>query len=50
MLSAPALFLNSLAVGALRGFLDTQTPLYVVLATFLIDYRQDKEVCFPLVW
>lgn len=37
-MSAPALLLSALAVGALRGFLDTTTPLAVGMLTLLIDY------------
>lgn len=43
MLSAPAILLNALAVGALRGFLDTTTPLYVVPAAFLLDYSLQPQ-------
>ena len=42
-LSAPAVLLNALAVGALRGFLDTTTPVFVVLAAFLLDYSLQPQ-------
>lgn len=38
-LGVPAVLLNALAVGALRGFLDTTTPLFVVTAAFLLVRR-----------
>ncbi|GAB5029858.1 multidrug resistance protein norm [Nannochloropsis oceanica] len=42
-LSVPAVLLNALAVGALRGCLDTTTPLLVVTTAFLLDYFIQPE-------
>ena len=46
---APAIILNAICIGALRGFLDTTTPLLVTLAAFFIDYSLAPEVFFPQI-
>ncbi|EWM28960.1 hypothetical protein Naga_100308g6 [Nannochloropsis gaditana] len=39
----PAVLFNALAMGALRGFLDTTTPLLVITAAFILDYACPAE-------
>lgn len=40
----PAVLFNALAMGALRGFLDTTTPLLVITAAFiLVRFGREEE-------
>jgi len=45
----PAIILNAIFIGALRGFLDTTTPLLITLLAFIIDYSLTPEVFFPQI-
>lgn len=43
----PALMLMAVSNGALRGYLDTTTPLVVAAIAFVVDYSVDPEVIYP---
>lgn len=43
----PALMLVAVSNGALRGYLDTTTPLIVAAIAFIVDYSVDPEVVYP---
>lgn len=44
---APAVTLVAVANGALRGYLDTTTPLIVAGVAFIVDYSVDPELVYP---
>lgn len=43
----PALMLVAVSNGALRGYLDTSTPLIIAAIAFIVDYTVDPEVVYP---
>lgn len=43
----PAIMLVAVANGALRGYLDTATPLIVAAIAFVVDYSVDPEIIYP---
>lgn len=43
----PALMLVAVSNGALRGYLDTSTPLIIAAIAFVVDYSVNPELVYP---